>query len=270
MALEQEIIELVGLSAAESVRDMGFSSPWISIGSGSLIRIKSVSKLAKYFGQLFISIIAPTGFRPWVSRRCWSISYIIVSTRISGSILPIRIVVHRDNTWARNRRNCSARLNCARRRPQRWMASLMDSSWVLWHIWQISHLVTEMQDHVKECPKWWDWSWRVTVRGSYLEFKVWIVRLKCRQNCDRVFSRQNCSEATANLESDNTVRHGSHQSESSQNGLRDKQTCGMTLASAYVLHRLSAVWSQLQIMGRKSKWEWVLIGVSPLNTGDWV
>ena len=31
--------------------------PW-SIGSRSLIRIKSVSKLAEYFSQLFISIIA--------------------------------------------------------------------------------------------------------------------------------------------------------------------------------------------------------------------
>ena len=62
MALEQEIIELVRLSAAESVRNTGFSSPWISIGSGGLIRIKCVSKLAKYFGQSFVSIIASTGF----------------------------------------------------------------------------------------------------------------------------------------------------------------------------------------------------------------
>jgi len=46
MALEQEIIKLVRLSAAESVGDEGFSSSWISIGSRSLIRIKSVSKLA--------------------------------------------------------------------------------------------------------------------------------------------------------------------------------------------------------------------------------
>jgi len=48
MALEQEIIELVKLSIAEGVGDMGFSSPCISIGTGSLIRIKSVSKSAKY------------------------------------------------------------------------------------------------------------------------------------------------------------------------------------------------------------------------------
>ena len=36
------------------------------------------------------------------------------------------------------------------------------------------------------------------------------------------------------------VRHGSHQSGSLQNGLRDEQTCGMILASAYMLHCLSA------------------------------
>jgi len=64
MALEQEIIELVKLSAIEGVRDVGFSSPSISIGTGSLIRIKSVSESAKYFGQLFISIIAPMEFGP--------------------------------------------------------------------------------------------------------------------------------------------------------------------------------------------------------------
>jgi len=63
MALEQEIIELVRLSATESVRDMGFNSPCISIGTGSLIRIKYVNKSAEYLGQLFISIIAPMEFR---------------------------------------------------------------------------------------------------------------------------------------------------------------------------------------------------------------
>jgi len=64
MVLEQEIIELVRLSATEGVGDVGFSFPSISIGTGSLIRIKSVSKSAKYFSQLFISVIAPMGFRP--------------------------------------------------------------------------------------------------------------------------------------------------------------------------------------------------------------
>jgi len=63
-ALEQEIIELVGLSVTESIGDMGFSSPCISVGARSLIGVKSVSKSAEYLSQLFISIIIPTGFGP--------------------------------------------------------------------------------------------------------------------------------------------------------------------------------------------------------------
>ena len=51
------------------------------------------------------------------------------------------------------------------------------------------------------------------------------------------------------------VRRDSHQGGSLQNGLRVEQTCGMILASAYVLHHLSATWSQLQIKERKSEWE---------------
>jgi len=66
------------------------------------------------------------------------------------------------------------------------------------------------------------------------------------------------------------VRYSSHQGGSPQNGLGDERTCGTTLASAYVLRRLSAAWLQLQMKERKSEWEWVLIGVSLLNTGDWV
>ena len=189
MVLEQEIIELVRLSTAESVGNAGFSSPWISIRSGSLIRIKCVSKSAKYFGQLFINIITPIGFWPWVSRGCGSISYIIVSTRISRSILPIRIVVCSDNTWARNKQNYLARLDCTRRRPWRWMVSLIDSSWILWRIWQISHLVTETWDRVEGCSKWWDRSWRIIAKESYLDFEV-----RSGMDC-----RQNCSEATADL-----------------------------------------------------------------------
>ena len=44
-------------------------------------------------------------------------------------------------------------------------------------------------------------------------------------------------------ESDNTVRCDSHRGGSPQNGLGDKRTCRTTLASAYMLHRLSTVWS---------------------------
>ena len=60
--MKQKIIKLVKLSTTEDIGNTGFSFPCISIGTGSLIRIKSVSKLAEYIGQLFISIIAPTGF----------------------------------------------------------------------------------------------------------------------------------------------------------------------------------------------------------------
>ena len=56
-------------------------------------------------------------------------------------------------------------------------------------------------------------------------------------------------------ESDNTVKRGSHRGGSPQDGLGDERTCGMTLASAYVLRRLSATWSQLQIKRRKSEWK---------------
>jgi len=51
------------------------------------------------------------------------------------------------------------------------------------------------------------------------------------------------------------VRHGSHRGGSPQNGLGDERTCGTTLASAYVLRRLSATWSQLQVKERESEWE---------------
>ena len=56
-------------------------------------------------------------------------------------------------------------------------------------------------------------------------------------------------------ESDNTVRRGSHRGGSPQNGLGDERTCGTTLASAYVLRRLSAAWLQLQMKERESEWE---------------
>jgi len=54
-------------------------------------------------------------------------------------------------------------------------------------------------------------------------------------------------------EFDNTVRRDSHWGGSLQDRLGDEWTCGMTLASAYILHRLSATWSQFQMKGRKSE-----------------
>jgi len=56
-------------------------------------------------------------------------------------------------------------------------------------------------------------------------------------------------------ESNNTVRRGSHRGESPQDGLGDERTCGTILASAYVLRRLSATWSQLQMKERESEWK---------------
>ena len=52
-----------------------------------------------------------------------------------------------------------------------------------------------------------------------------------------------------------SVRCGSHWDGSLQNRLGDERTYGTTLASAYVLHRLSTAWSQLQMKERKSEWE---------------
>ena len=64
------------------------------------------------------------------------------------------------------------------------------------------------------------------------------------------------------------VRHSLCWGGSLWNGLGNEQTCGMTLASAYVLCHLSATWSQLQMIERSLRWKWVLIGMSLLNTGD--
>ena len=50
MALEQKIIELVRLSITEDVRDIDLNSSYISIRTRSLIRIKCISKSAKYIG----------------------------------------------------------------------------------------------------------------------------------------------------------------------------------------------------------------------------
>jgi len=85
--------------------------------------------------------------------------------------------------------------------------------------------------------------------------KCKFVRLKCRWNCDRENVDRTAQKQQQTWESDNTIRHGSHWGESLQTGLRDEQTCGTTLASAYVLHCLSAMWLQLQMKGGKSEWK---------------
>ena len=74
MTLKQENFELVRLSAAKSIENVNFSSLWVSIRTGGLISIKSVSKLTKYVGQLFNSIVTLIGFWLWVSGGSRSIS----------------------------------------------------------------------------------------------------------------------------------------------------------------------------------------------------
>jgi len=91
------------------------------------------------------------------------------------------------------------------------------------------------------------------------EKAIWTLKCEVKWIADRT-AIESLAGGTAQKqqqtwESDNTVRCGSHWSGSSQNRLGDEWTCGTTLASAYVLHRLSAVWSQLQMKGRKSEWK---------------
>ena len=43
------------------------------------------------------------------------------------------------------------------------------------------------------------------------------------------------------------------------NRLRDMWTCRTILASAYMLCHLSTIWSQLQMIEKSLRWEWVLI-----------
>ena len=78
------------------------------------------------------------------------------------------------------------------------------------------------------------------MRGSHLDFKCeveWIAdRTATEGLADRTAQKQQQT-----WESDNTVRCSSHRGRSPQNGLRDEWTCGTTLASAYVLRRLSAM-----------------------------
>ena len=90
---------------------------------------------------------------------------------------------------------------------------------------------------------------------SYGESKTFgLLKCKVKWNEDGT-ATEGLADGTAQKqqqtwESDNTVRRGSHWDGSPQNVLGDERTCGTTLASAYVLRRLSAAWSQLQMKGR--------------------
>jgi len=78
------------------------------------------------------------------------------------------------------------------------------------------------------------------------EKAIWTLKCEVKWITDGTVT-ENLAGGTAQKqqqtwESDNTVRRSSHQGRSLQNGLGDKQTCGMILASVYVLHCLSTVW----------------------------
>ena len=91
------------------------------------------------------------------------------------------------------------------------------------------------------------------------EEAIWTLKCKVKWIADGT-ATESLAGGTAQKrqqtwKSDNTVRHGSHQGGSLQNGLGHERTCGTTLASAYVLRRLFAAWSQLQMKEGKSEWE---------------
>ena len=73
---------------------------------------------------------------------------------------------------------------------------------------------------------------------------IWTLKCKVKWIADGTVTESlaggTAQKRQQTWESNNTVRHGSHQGGSPQNGLGDEQTCGTILASAYVLRRLSA------------------------------
>ena len=62
-----------------------------------------------------------------------------------------------------------------------------------------------------------------------------------------------------------TVRHSSHQGGSPQNRLGDEWTCGMTLASAYVLRHLSAACYELMSLESDNRTTLVLSNTRELD-----
>jgi len=97
------------------------------------------------------------------------------------------------------------------------------------------------------------------VEELWQEEAIWTLKCKVKWIADRTATEslagRTAQKQQQTWKSDNTVRCGSHWDGSPQDGLRDKWTCGMILASAYVLCHLSVMWLQLQMKGRKSKWK---------------
>ena len=83
-------------------------------------------------------------------------------------------------------------------------------------------------------------SGRTRVEELQQEEAIWTLKCEVKWIADGTAQKQQQT-----WESDNTVRHGSYQGRSPQDGLRDERTCETTLASAYMLCHLSAMWSQL-------------------------
>ena len=95
------------------------------------------------------------------------------------------------------------------------------------------------------------------VEELWQEEAIWTLKCEVGWIADKT-ATEGLADRTAQKrqqtwKSDNTVRRGSHEGGSLQNGLGDEQTCETTLTSAYVLHHLSAAWSQLQIKEGKSE-----------------
>jgi len=84
--LKQEIIELVRLSTTKSIRNAGFSFPWISIRAGSLISHKYVCKSTEYTSQLFISLLLWQSFDcEWVEELDLLVAKLVVRLVIGAS-----------------------------------------------------------------------------------------------------------------------------------------------------------------------------------------
>ena len=90
---------------------------------------------------------------------------------------------------------------------------------------------------------------RTGVEELWREKAIWTLKCKVKWIADGTVAEslagRTAQKQQQTWESDNTVRHSSHRGGSPQNGLGDEQTCRTTLALAYVLYYLSAVWSQL-------------------------
>ena len=79
------------------------------------------------------------------------------------------------------------------------------------------------------------------------EEAIWTLKYEVKQIADGTVTEglagRTAQKQQQTYESDNTVKYGSHQGGSPQDGLGDRRTCRTTLASAYILCCLSAVWS---------------------------